>query len=339
MTQVSYFQRFSQKENTATNNTLLLLKYFYQENPIQFEKAINALADDTTFSIGPQFEQQKPQGNSVPDGLISQEPFEILIETKDGQKLNAGQIKRHLSGDANKPSQGTKRLLIGLTTSPTTQEDFNIFHKMASSYGSTFIAKTFSDIVTSLRESISEQDVHLQNILNDYEQYLFDDDLMPEGDILYGIPCGISMAENVHHKIYFEPAKRWSKSRGKYIGLYSNKCISYLGEPKTILTGIVRGKKFKILGEELGKTTPDTIKRIQAAIADCTYFPDFAKSEHRYYLFDSLEETEYSKTSRGGIWGTRRFDLDIILENKKSGTSKNMTLKSVASQLSQLTFE
>jgi hypothetical protein len=46
MSRVSYFQRFSQRENHATNNTLLMLRQFYESSPFKIERVLNSLTDE-----------------------------------------------------------------------------------------------------------------------------------------------------------------------------------------------------------------------------------------------------------------------------------------------------
>jgi hypothetical protein len=57
LSRVSHFQRFSQPENHATNNTLLLLRYFYQSSPFKIQSVLTSLLE-TDLSIGLAFEQQ-----------------------------------------------------------------------------------------------------------------------------------------------------------------------------------------------------------------------------------------------------------------------------------------
>lgn len=57
MSRVSYFQRFSQRENHATNNTLLLLRHLYQSSPFKIGRVLTSLVE-AELSIGLMFEQQ-----------------------------------------------------------------------------------------------------------------------------------------------------------------------------------------------------------------------------------------------------------------------------------------
>lgn len=84
MSRVSYFQRFSQRENHATNNTLLIFRHFYQSSPYKLQRVLSALVD-TELSVGLAFEQQVRGDQSVGNALIVQEPLRIFIETKRGE--------------------------------------------------------------------------------------------------------------------------------------------------------------------------------------------------------------------------------------------------------------
>lgn len=64
MNSISYFQRFSGKENHVTNNTLLMLRHVYQASPAKLENVLNELLDEP-LTIGLLFEQQIVGSHSV----------------------------------------------------------------------------------------------------------------------------------------------------------------------------------------------------------------------------------------------------------------------------------
>ena len=84
MSEISYFQKYTQQENHITNNTLLMFRHLYRHNPLGFERFLNNMIDDEKLEIGLVFQQQVRAKKSVPDGIISQEPFNIYIEAKVG---------------------------------------------------------------------------------------------------------------------------------------------------------------------------------------------------------------------------------------------------------------
>src|SRR5699024_1119829 len=98
MTKVHYFQRYSSKENTVTNNTLLLFSRLYHHDSRAFKDFLNQLPGDeqtTPINATVKFEQQTSASYSVPDGAITQESFKIVIETKLYGQENIDQVIKH----------------------------------------------------------------------------------------------------------------------------------------------------------------------------------------------------------------------------------------------------
>jgi hypothetical protein len=98
MGQIHYFQRYSQKENVVTNNTLLLFSRLYAYNPFRFDNFLNeALQGKSSVDVGISFQQQtKSPEKSIPDGLLSQQSFKVVIETKLYSNYHLDQLRGHL---------------------------------------------------------------------------------------------------------------------------------------------------------------------------------------------------------------------------------------------------
>ncbi len=336
MARVSYFQRFSQKENHITNNTLLVMRYFYQSSPLKFGAILSTLIEEN-FEVGLIFQQQVKQSASVPDALIAQKPLALYFETKRGGDLDISQIERHIESIANIKAHETTNILFGLTSSPISVDITMDLQQKAKSKGIIFAPITYADIVSALREECLQHEETLKDILNDYEDYLVSENLLQLGDVMTVFPCGISLEENIRFQLYFEPAERPARHRSKFIGLYKHKCVRYLAAIHTIITGQTTSDGgFKINKIEKGQRSDEDINRIEGAIKACDYFPDFAMAEHRFYLFDALCETEINKTSRGGIWGARVFNLTDWLEYEDPAYS--YSCKEAALLLKKKTF-
>jgi hypothetical protein len=239
MSRVSHFQRFSQPENHATNNTLLLFRYFYQSSPFKIQKALSSLLE-TELSIGLTFEQQvKTKGDaSVPDALIKQEPMRIYIETKRYGNLDFSQIRHHFVSIAQHPT-GLGRvegsILIGLTKEPIADADRLALTTEAAKQGITFAATTFSQIVEALRTQCAEFEQELLSIVEDYESYLSEQGLLEARNRwLVVFPCGVSIAENKRFGLYYEPPSRPCKRNYRFIGVYNQKAVAYIGRVEAI---------------------------------------------------------------------------------------------------------
>ena len=70
----------------TTNNTLLLFSRLYNNSNDKFNRFLVNLFEDESieFDTKINFKQQVKSENSVPDGMIYQESFKIVLETKLG---------------------------------------------------------------------------------------------------------------------------------------------------------------------------------------------------------------------------------------------------------------
>lgn len=79
---VHYFQRYHSKENVATANTMLLLSRLYYYSTDKFYNFLKSEYFDSSFEPELEFNIQAKGKNSVPDAIITQAGFQIVVETK-----------------------------------------------------------------------------------------------------------------------------------------------------------------------------------------------------------------------------------------------------------------
>lgn len=78
----SLFSGYNQKENRHTNYGLLLLKQLYEENLRFLGEALDGITGgDGDSVIGVKFRQQQNRSGAIPDGVITQQPFTLFVET------------------------------------------------------------------------------------------------------------------------------------------------------------------------------------------------------------------------------------------------------------------
>lgn len=80
--QIHYFQRYHSKENVDTSNTMLMLSRLYNYNADKFFSMLNSLILGEDESPEITFDLQVIGDDSVPDAVISQKSFKIVVETK-----------------------------------------------------------------------------------------------------------------------------------------------------------------------------------------------------------------------------------------------------------------
>lgn len=314
MSNISYFQRYSQKENHITNNTLLVLRHFYRASTQKFENILSGLIEDNSeLSIGPIFNQQERMKVSIPDAVIHQAPLSIFIEAKTGDHIDREQLLRHIESIENSQIPHSDSFLIALTVRPISEE---ILDELGRNTKVKLASTTYKDVIDSLRRNCQQHETELSEILDDYVDFISRENLLPS-DILTAFPCGVTIRENIKHRIYFQPSFRPSKSDSKYIGLYARKSISYIGRIDTIVVGkMEKDGSFIEQDIEKGNLSDERRHRLRASIEDChQHYGTFAENEHRYYLFEEMHETAFNKSSKGGMMNLRNFDLADYIEN------------------------
>lgn len=309
MSKVSYFQRFSQRENHATNNTLLVLRYLYQSSPTKLERVLSGLLGEE-LQIGLSFEQQVRKSVSVPDAVIEQKPFRIVIETKLGGELDHDQIRRHvISMKADPIGSHFRSVLIGLTRGAVTDAARAELTDFAKEQGVQFVAVTFEDVEVALRQACAEHEVGLLAIIEDYRSFLESENLIDDrGRWMVMFPCGTSYAENAVLKLYYEPPHRPSRRGCRYLGIYRDKTVSLVGEMAAVLICSYDAGTIRVDQREFGRETPEMLARIKQAFEETTYY-DLRPYPLRLYLVEDWVPCHFPKVTPGGIMGARYIDL------------------------------
>lgn len=326
MSRVSHFQRFSQPENHATNNTLLVLRHLYQASPYKIQRLLTSLVE-TDLSVGLAFDQQIKGKKSVPDAAITQAALRIFIETKRGGDIDKDQIRRHF--ESITPESGTAGsgdFLIALTKEPLADAERKALTVEGGARQISFTAVTFSQIVEALRAQCAEFETDLLSIVEDYDSYLADEGLIESrNQWLVVFPCGTSIAENAKFGIYYEPSSRPCKRNYRFIGIYKQKTVAYVGVVEAIAV-VTYADGAYVFVPEAGKLTAAHERRIKDTIEATPYY-DLKDNDTRFYLVDQFVPTDARKTSSGGIMGLRYLDLAALIpayEPRKDYTSAEL---------------
>lgn len=317
MSNIHYFQRYSQKENVATNNTLLLFSRLYQNSPIKFKYFFNEILEDIDFEVGIQFIQQLKNNTSVPDGIIAQDSFRLVIETKLNSKdFKANQLKKHLTSFNDESFQ----ILLSLSPNKIDRKFKNEINEVIKEFNSNnntrilFIDLTFKEIVSNLRAIINDFDFELIDIIDDFEDYCNSSNLINETEgLMRVIPCGSSLKENLRNDTYYAPSSR-GFSEHSYLGLYNDKRVKAIGKISNIITADFDGQNFKIK-QSLSDPTEKELNNITNVITEAKTNNNWDISKkHTFFCVEKFIKTEYIKTTKYALQRSKFFNLNILLE-------------------------
>lgn len=184
--QIHYFQRYQLKENVDTSNTMLMLSRLYNYNTDKFFTMLNTLILGQAESPEITFELQAAGEESVPDAVISQKSFKIVVETKLHNQFNQKQLEKHLL------QFGTEEIKVLLTLDPRPMKQFlrDSFDVALKKFNSEMIDKiktpvkhvnlTFEQLVLAMEDIVDESDTEIASVLDDYKKYCFEEALIPD---------------------------------------------------------------------------------------------------------------------------------------------------------------
>ncbi|MGN1458083.1 MAG: hypothetical protein ACI4XP_09080 [Acutalibacteraceae bacterium] len=318
---IHYFQRYHEKENVATANTMLLLSRLYSYSSDKFFRLLKSEFFSDSFEPEIVFNLQEKSVDSVPDATITQEGFKIVIETKMSDWFYAEQLMRHLK------SFGDEKYKVIITLAPELMVKDKIadFERQLKEYNSRqthkiiHINTTFELLARAVQDVIDDRDYEMQEVLDDYLNYCYNDGLISVSDSWKYMRmqlAGTTFDFNVRENMYYNKAERGFRAHD-YLGLYKNKSVRAIGKICARITAIETGNGIKYKAE-FGDLTEERKAKILLAIQDGdSHGYDLRTIEHRYFFVEKFYETDFKKITPRAPMGTRIFDLSQILEVDK----------------------
>jgi hypothetical protein len=316
MASVTRFSHYHQAENVLTNHVMVLLRTLYKASPNFLAALLQAVCTDEV-TVGPRCSQQIVGSDSVPDGLILQEPLAVFVETKLGSAANPDQLQRHCQTIVKRLPGRKGNFLISLTSGQAGQQVIpKEVAAIAREHKITVVAATFGELVTQIAQ-LNIADLALQETLQEFSDFISAQGLVPREDqFMAAMLTGTSWQDNAKYGVYYEPVDRSPKwQRASFLGLYHNKHVSHIGRIVAVVSAMQNDNNEIVFDEpekggEINAARKETVQKIIKAPRN--YYPELGSARHRYYLVDAFSETTFTKRSPGGMMGHRYFDIEEI---------------------------
>ena len=316
--QIHYFQRYHEKENVATANTMLLLSRLYSYSSDKFFRLLKSEFFSDSFEPEIVFNLQEKSVESIPDATITQEGFKIVVETKMGDYFSTEQLKRHLKAFGEEQY----KVIISLAPEFMSNDTKNSFEEILKEYNKQtqihpiiHINTTFETLANAIQEILDDRDYDMQDVLDDYLNYCYKDGLISVSDswkYLRMQLAGTTLNFNIENNMYYDNADRGFRPH-EYLGLYKDKSVRAIGKICAIFT-VTDSENGLEYESELGELTDEYRHKINLAIEDgYTHNYDLLSKKHRYFFVEKFFETDFKKITPKGAMGTRIFDLSQIL--------------------------
>jgi len=334
---IHYFQRYHQGENVATANTMLLLSRLYAYSPDKFFQFLKEqYFPDIDFDPELAFELQPRGKKSVPDAVITQPSFKLVIEAKLTDWFYEDQLIRHLE----KFNEEGYKALITISSEPMDSKKKEEIDKSINEYNNQkhtnilHVNTTFESLAQGVQEVLHERDYDMQDVLDDYLEYCRNDGLIIVSDAWKKMRmqlAGTTFDFNVAENLYYDNIDR-GFSAHDYLGLYRWKSIRAIGKIVAIVTAVSVDGKLQY-EEERGELTEERKQMIDKAIEDGKRY-GYDLNATRYFFVDKFYETDYKKSTKRPPMGSRVFDLTEVLQIAELPETEE-----IAKQLRNLTWE
>lgn len=315
---IHYFQRYHEKENVATANTMLLLSRLYSYSSDKFFRFLKSEFFSDAFEPEIVFNLQEKSVDSIPDATITQKSFKIVVETKMSDWFYTDQLLRHLKSFSDEKY----KVMITLAPELMKSEKKKEFEDHLKEFNATqtylvmHVNTTFEGIIDAIRDVIDDKDYEMQEVLDDYLNYCYNDKLIIVSDSWKRMRvqlAGTTFEFNVSENLYYDNIER-GFSAHDYLGLYKEKSVRDIGKITAIITAVTTedGIEYKA---ELGKLTGERKQQIARAIEDGKNY-GYVLDATRYFFVEKFYETDFKKITPRAPMGSRVFDLTQILETE-----------------------
>ena len=239
---IHYFQRYHEKENVATANTMLLLSRLYSYSSDKFFRFLKSEYFADSFEPELVFTLQEKSVDSIPDATITQEGFKIVVETKLTDWFYSDQLMRHLKSFGDEKN----KIMITLASELMAEEKLADFEKQLKEYNETqtypviHINTTFEMMANAIGDVIDDRDYEMQEVLEDYLNYCYKDGLIPVSDswkYLRMQLAGTTIDFNISNNIYYDKSERGFRAHD-YLGLYKQKSVRAIGKICARITAV-----------------------------------------------------------------------------------------------------
>lgn len=151
------------------------------------------------------------------------------------------------------------------------------------------------------------------DLLEDYVEYCWDTGLVDRSHALLRIvPCGRSLEINLRHGIYFHLRDR-GYTPHRFTGIYKNKRVHAIWENDTVVDVTYENGKLSKETVFGSRKTNDYDEKIIQIICDARKEVGYEVAKNHRFFCGHMFETDYVKTSRGGIQSWRYVDVEEVV--------------------------
>lgn len=325
-----------QGENAVTNYCGLILKLLYEEDPRRFDEFIKAASGGQfTVLTGPVFTQQHRILSSVPDLVIQQRAFSVLVETKLSDWYHKGQLDKHVQG---LKAVGGPALLLALSNFESDQYADSFYSRFkatidqAQAFGIQVRALSFEHFLKRLRGVAHSR--RFNRMLDELRAYLDRQHLLPRWrELLDVVNCGKTQDElSLGAYICPRAGAAYSHRRARYLGAYTGgRKVTAIYEIRALVVAAAKQAGAHVEWKNVDEGDATLTQQALDILKQCKPDRQAESQEHaeQLFLLGEKHPTIFVKDSPGGMLHSKLYfrglgkgfadakELAEMLRNKK----------------------
>ena len=339
----TFFQRYHTKENVITNNVLQLLTQVKKHKPQIFNDILQYfMQNQYPVDFDTLMTMQDRLDTSIPDAIISQPSYKIVVETKIGTDFRNDQIRGHLDAFQNEDYQ----ILLTIDSrelSRQHQMEFDGIIRRFNFEQGTHVKHahvTFANIITCISQLLTERDEFLNEILDDFKEMIIAEGLYASSEYsMLAVACNTTYDYVISGNVYHRPVDK-EELDFRYLGLSNNRSIRQIGEIEHVieLTPTEQGDRVRLIysqeytpGDMADESFYDLIDAIQLDIKQSQLVID---QPMRFYFVKDWYATDFP-SKETWIQRTKYFDFTQLIDE----TSQTSPIEQITSLIHNKTWE
>ncbi|NID10639.1 hypothetical protein [Fibrivirga algicola] len=283
-----------------------MMKLVYEQSPRLFSILLDKLTSGKgNIVVGPVFEQQRKDLDSVPDLVISQAAFTIAFETKKHDWFHSEQIIRHLKGI--KQYRGTLILFLLSNAETEPLSRFKSEVDQAAKDDVHLLSITYAQLLSAFEEVCITD--YLVGLLTEFRAYLDSENLLPVWEYLLDVVnCSNTMAE-IDAGAYICPNSggAYTHKRARLLGAYSRKEVRRLFEIDAVVvvgtnqqvTEIKWINRAELTHQQVAERAVSLVKQLRPEQSQLIPL--------QVFLLSNETETYFRKKLPGGMMGSKQY--------------------------------
>lgn len=303
-----YFDRCDSLESAAAGCVLQVIARVHDQSTASASGLLTHLVGEPV-EIGMEIAQRAAGDDAVPDGLVVQRSFKILVVAKVDSAVSLDQMLRHARSFGNED----QKILLLVTREPVGHQAKVIAGLIRGTHPAVLFRNiTFGAVGDALTRQSGGADGPMADLIDSYREFCDQLGLFESSRVfLRVVPCGRGLDTVKKSGIYYQPTESSYNPRS-LLGLYADRKVqAVLGVRSVFDVQLAGGDLTKKLID--GENTDRFDAGLREVIESVRVSSGSNISTGTRFFCGDVHDTDFRKSSPGDVFRVRLVELGRIV--------------------------